>query len=154
MVDVELAPLQLPAPQLELPVELSDVVVESLEAAPLHDALPSPPDVDDVDDSVVDAEPELEPPPPHAESPRSAEAATTSEAFVFMFMGIPSSVLVRLDVSRSFPGRILRRTRPRKTSLHSREARFRYALGRVGSSVPRDWARRPPAARWGLSFSA
>lgn len=77
------APLHEPAPQLELPVELP--VVESA-VAPLHDALPLPPDVEDVDVSVVEAEPEAGEPPPHAERPRSADAATASEAFVLMFI--------------------------------------------------------------------
>jgi hypothetical protein len=89
VVPVAPVPLQLPAPQLELPVELVVVVVESL-AAPLHDALPLPPDVEDVEVSVVDDVPDEPEPPPHAERPRSADAATTSEAFVLLFMRTPS----------------------------------------------------------------
>jgi hypothetical protein len=77
------APLQLPAPQLELPVELP--VVESA-VAPLHEVLPVPPDVEEVLVSVVDEEPDAVEPPPHAESPRSADAATASEAFVLLFI--------------------------------------------------------------------
>lgn len=55
-----LEPLHAPAPQLELPVELDDDVVLSVAVPPLapeHDALPPEVD-DDVDDSVVEAEPD------------------------------------------------------------------------------------------------
>ncbi|MFO0683628.1 MAG: hypothetical protein U0234_16335 [Sandaracinus sp.] len=91
-----LEPLHAPAPQLELPVELDDDVVLSVAVPPLapeHDALPPEVD-DDVDDSVVDAEPDDDEPPPHAERPSRAEAATRSEAFVLMFIWSPSSFFV------------------------------------------------------------
>lgn len=86
---VEPAAPQLPAPQLELPVDEVVVVVEPL--APLHDALPVPPLVDELLVSVV--EPELLPllllPPPHAVRPRSAVAATASVVFVLLFIRRP-----------------------------------------------------------------
>ncbi len=85
------APLQLPAPQLDAPVALVVVVVASVAApVPLHDAAPvplhdaAPPDVVVV--VVVSAVVSAGWPPPHAESPSSADAVTTSEAFVLMFI--------------------------------------------------------------------
>jgi hypothetical protein len=82
VVSEEAVPLQLPAPQLDAPVE----AVLSADAVPLHDDAPSPPVVELVDDSVVDELPEPLLPPPQADRPRSAVAATASEVFMFLFI--------------------------------------------------------------------
>ena len=78
-LEPDIAPQPL-APQPELPVALPLVVVVSGDAE-------LPPEVEGVLVSVVDDEPEALDPPPHAERPSSADAATTSEAFVLMFIG-------------------------------------------------------------------
>lgn len=77
---VAAVPLQLPAPQLDAPVE---AVVE-VPAVPLQDAAPEPPVVELVEVSVVEAAGVAL--LPQAERPRSAVAATASEVLMFWFI--------------------------------------------------------------------
>ncbi len=98
---VDAVPLQLPAPQLDAPVD----AVLSVDAVPLHDDAPAPPLVELVDDAVVDALPEPLLPPPQAARPRSAVAATASEVFMFLFMSGLSPLKVLSPASRRFPCR-------------------------------------------------